>query len=94
MSPALEAAFRLACTLPKKTHLQPEPASRYGNGRVPDRLTPAKKEQIKKMDREKRADGSKRYTRKAIACELRVGSATVTKVLGVLKTHRHRGGWK
>lgn len=80
MSPALEAAFRLATTLPKRTHLRPTPEKRYP---VPGMVTEAKKRHMREL-------AALGWSRKRISAEVRVGGSTVMLVLGRRKPVRKK----
>ncbi len=84
MSLALEAAFRLACELPSRTHRKADPPPKVyrAHGLVP-------KEKVEQMN----ALEAKRIPRKKMARILRVSEETIRRKLGNRGRTKHRGGW-
>lgn len=87
MSPALQAAFRLAITLPSKVHRRPDPQPKHyvAHGRVPE-------EKLKEM-RELEKTG---MPRKKMAKILRMSPDTLREKMGSRnkKNGGKWGGWK
>lgn len=85
MSPALEAAFRLATTLPSRVHHKqdPKPKPWTRPGPLPA-ATIARMRELEALN----------IPRRRMAAELRMSTDTIRKEIGSRKYRKRRGGWK